>query len=114
VKPEDLQQLMSRAQEAQSKMADLQRELALRKVEGSAGGGMVKAVATGGMRVLSIEIEPSLLAAGDRDMIQDLSAAAVNAALANAQKMLQEEVQKASAGMAMPNLSDLFGAGGGR
>ena len=112
--PADLQQLMSRAQEAQSKLAELQRELALRKVEGSAGGGMVTAVATGALRVLSIVIEPSLLAAGDREMIQDLSAAAVNAALANAQQMVQEEIQKASAGMALPNLGDLLGSGGSR
>jgi DNA-binding YbaB/EbfC family protein len=105
---------MSRAQEAQSKLAELQRELALRKVEGSAGGGMVTAVATGALRVLSIVIEPSLLAAGDREMIQDLSAAAVNAALANAQKMVQEEIQKASAGMALPNLGDLLGSDGSR
>jgi hypothetical protein len=113
MKPEDLQQLMSRAQEAQSKMAELQRELALRKVEGSAGGGMVTAVATGALRILSVEIEPSLLAAGDKDMIQDLTAAAVNAALTNAQKLVQEEIQRASSGMTMPNLGDLFGSGDG-
>jgi DNA-binding YbaB/EbfC family protein len=111
--PADLEQLMSRAKEAQSKMAELQRELAMRRVEGSAGGGMVTAVATGALRVLSIEIEPSLLAAGDREMIQDLTAAAVNAALTNAQKLVQEEIQRASAGMTMPNLGDLLGSGGG-
>ncbi len=110
--PADLQQLMSRAKEAQAKMAELQRELAVRRVEGSAGGGMVTAVATGALRVLSIEIEPSLLASGDREMLQDLTAAAVNAALGNAQKLVQEEIQRASAGMAMPNLGDLLGSGG--
>jgi hypothetical protein len=111
--PGDLEQLMSRAKEAQSKMAELQRELGMRRVEGSAGGGMVTATVTGALRVLSIEIEPSLLAAGDREMIQDLTAAAINAALANAQKLVQEEVQRASAGMALPNLGDLFGSSGG-
>ena len=110
--PADLTQLMSRAKEAQAKLAELQRELALRRVEGSAGGGMVTAVATGALRVLSIEIEPSLLETGDREMLQDLTAAAVNAALTNAQKLVQEEIQRASAGMAMPNLGDLLGSGG--
>ena len=87
--PSDLGQLMAKAKEAQAKMAELQRELALRQVEGSAGGGMVTAVATGELRILSIEIEPSLLASGDHQMLQDLTAAAVNAALTNAQKLVQ-------------------------
>ncbi len=110
--PADLGPLMAKAKEAQAKMAELQRELALRRVDGSAGGGMVTAVATGELRILSIEIEPGLLASDDREMLQDLVAAAVNAALANAQKMVQEEFQRASAGMNMPNLSELFGSGG--
>ena len=60
------------------------------------------AVATGGLRVLEVRIEPGLLESGDRDMIQDLVAAAVNAALANAQQMIQEEMQRASSGLAIP------------
>ena len=110
--PQDLEQLMGQAQAAQSKLAELQRELALRRIEGSAGGGMVTAVATGELRILSIHIEPSLLASGDRDMLQDLTAAAVNAALMNAQKMVQEELQRASVG-AMPDLAALLRPGGG-
>jgi DNA-binding YbaB/EbfC family protein len=109
--PSDLKELMAKAQQAQAKMAELQRELAVRRVEGSAGGGMVTAVATGELRILKVEIEPSLLATGDREMIQDLTAAAVNAALASAQKMVQEEIQRASADIAVPNLADLFGSG---
>ena len=110
--PSDLEELMAKAKQAQAKMAELQRELAMRRVEGSAGGGMVAVMATGELRILKIEIEPSLLAAGDREMIQDLTAAAVNAALSNAQKMVQEEIQRASANIAVPNLADLFGSGG--
>jgi len=113
VKPADLQQLMSQAQAAQAKLAEVQREVALRRVEGSAGGGMVTAVATGALRILEIRIEPSLLESGDRGMLQDLTAAAVNAALANAQQMVQQELQRASAGMALPNLADLLRSGGG-
>ncbi len=98
----DLSQLMARAQEAQQKLQDLQRELATRKVEGIAGGGMVKATVSGGMRVLQIEIEPQLIDGGDRAMLQDLVAAAVNAALGNAQRMIQEEMQRASTTFALP------------
>jgi len=111
--PSDLDQLLAKAKEAQAKMAGLQRELAMRRVEGSAGGGMVTVVATGELRILEIRIEPSLLASNDREMLQDLTAAAVNAALTNAQKLVQEEIQRASSDMAMPNLADLFPSGGG-
>jgi DNA-binding protein YbaB len=67
-------------------------------------------VATGELRILEVRIEPSLLTGGDRQMIQDLTAAAVNAALANAQKMIQEELQQASGGL---SVSLPFGSGGG-
>ena len=95
----NLGELMQKAQEVQKRMADVQRELASRTVEGSSGAGMVTATVTGGLRVLEINIAQSLLDSGDRSMLQDLTAAAVNAALANAQRMVQEELQRASRGM---------------
>ena len=97
----DLGKLAERAQEIQARLAGVQRELASRRVEGSAGGGMVTAVATGALRIVEIRIEPSLLESGDRPMIQDLTAAAVNAALEAAQRVMQEELQRASAGFAL-------------
>jgi DNA-binding protein YbaB len=63
---------------------------------------MVTVVATGALRILEIRIEPSLLESGDASMIQDLTAAAVNAALANAQRMVQEEFQRASIDIQLP------------
>lgn len=105
----DLSQLLERAKEMQAKLGELQQELARRRVEGSAGGGMVTAVVTGALRVLEVRIEPSLVQEGDRRMLEDLCAAAVNAALENAQRMVQEEMQRASAGLPFP----LPGGGGG-
>ncbi len=99
----DIGKLMAQAQEMQAKVAELQRELALRRIEGSAGGGMVTAVATGELRIVELTIEPGLIDAGDRQMIQDLCAAAVNAALGEAQRMVQQEFQKLSGGVAIPN-----------
>ncbi len=98
----DLEGLMARAREMQERLARIQQDLATRRVEGSAGGGMVTAVATGELRILQIEIEPSLLESGDRAMIQDLVASAVNAALTNAQKMIQQELQQVSGGLSLP------------
>jgi DNA-binding YbaB/EbfC family protein len=99
----DWTELVRKAQEVQSRMAQVQQDLARRSVEGSAGGGMVTAVATGELRIREVRIEPALLASEDRAMLQDLVAAAVNAALAAAQKMVQEELQRV-AGQATLNL----------
>jgi hypothetical protein len=107
--PPELSDLLRKAQEAQAKIADLQRELARRRVEGESGAGMVTVVATGALRILEVRIEPSLLESGDREMIQDLTAAAVNAALTKAQRMVQEELQRASIGMQLPGMA---GSGG--
>ena len=96
-----MQEILARAQAMQSKLADVQRGLALRTVEANAGGGMVTAVATGALRIRELRIEPELLASGDREMIQDLTAAAVNAALSAAERMVQEEMQRV-AGLPLP------------
>jgi hypothetical protein len=90
----DLAALLAKAKQMQTRIAEMQRDLAQRRVEGTAGGGMVTVVATGDLRILEVRIEPSLLASGDREMLQDLTAAAVNAALASAQRMVQEALQR--------------------
>ena len=102
-----MQQMMQKAQEMQSKMGELQAELAARRFEASAGGGMVSAAVSGGLRVLSVEIEPGLIADNDRGMIQDLTAAAVNAALTKAQEAVAAEMAKMQNSM----LSGLPGMG---
>jgi len=102
-----MQQMMQKAQEMQSKMGELQAELAVRRFEASAGGGMVSAAVSGGLRVLSVEIEPGLIADNDRGMIQDLTAAAVNAALTKAQEAVAAEMAKMQNSM----LSGLPGMG---
>jgi len=103
--PEDLGRLMEKAREMQTRLASLQQELAARRFEGAAGGGMVTAVVTGALRVESVRIEPSLLESGDLAMLQDLTAAALNAALHNAQSTVQAELQRAGAGFAIPDPS---------
>ena len=110
----NLGELMQKAQEVQKRMAAVQRELAGRRVEGSSGGGMVTATVTGGLRVLDVKIAQSLLDGGDRSMIQDLTAAAVNAALSNAQQMVQEELQRASSGLGinLPGIDPTGSSGG--
>lgn len=98
----DLGAWMQRAREVQDKLAELQRELSRRTVQGTAGAGLVTATASGELRILSIEIDPQLLAGGDRAMLQDLVAAAVNAAIQNAQRLVQEEMQRVTGGLVLP------------
>ena len=100
--PPDLSQVLAKAQQIQNQMGQLQRELATRRFEGSGGGGMVTAVVSGELRVLEIRIEPAMIESGDRDMIQDLAVAAVNAALAKAQRGVQEEMQRVTGGLGVP------------
>lgn len=104
--PQDLGRLMERAREVQTRLAELQRELAVRRFEANAGGGMVTAAVTGALRVLELKIEPSLIEAGDRQMIEDLTAAAVNAALQQAQTTVAQELQRAGASLGMLNPGD--------
>ena len=108
--PNEMQEMLQRAQEMQSKVGELQAELAARSFEANAGGGMVKATVSGALRVVKIEIEPSILTEHDRGMIQDLTAAAVNAALAKAQQEVAEEMQRMQTSM-LAGLPGMPGAG---
>jgi DNA-binding YbaB/EbfC family protein len=109
--PPDFSQILAKAQQIQAKMGQLQQQLATRRFEGSAGGGMVTAVVSGELRVLEIRIEPSMIESGDRDMIQDLTVAAVNAALAKAQRGVQEEMQRVTGVLSVPGGGDFGGSG---
>ena len=95
----DLQALLARAQEMQSKLAAAQRDLARRTVEASSGGGMVTAVVSGELRVASLRIDPSLLATGDREMLQDLVLAATNEALRSAQELASAKLGGITGGL---------------
>ncbi|RMG96532.1 MAG: YbaB/EbfC family nucleoid-associated protein [Deltaproteobacteria bacterium] len=87
----DLGTLMQKAQELKAQMEYIQKGLAERTVEGSAGAGMVKVTATGTGRIQKIEIDPQVLSE-DREMIEDLVTAAVNQALDKSRALAQETV----------------------
>jgi len=109
----DLGKLLAGAREMQSRLSEVQRELAARRIEGTAGGGMVRAIVDGQLRVHAVHIEPAIFETGDRAMIEDLCRAAVDAALVNAQRVAQEELQRATGGLggALGGLQGLLGGG---
>ena len=87
----DLSQLMQQAQQMREQMEYMQKGLAEQSVEGSSGGGMVKVTMTGAQQVTAVVIDPAALEE-DRDMLQDLIVAAVNAALEKSKALAQERL----------------------
>ena len=98
----DMQKLMKQAQKMQNDMAKAQEKLKEMKVEGVAGGGMVKVVATGGNEIVDIQINPEVVDPEDVKMLQDLILAAINEAMKNASELASSEMSKVTGGIKMP------------
>jgi DNA-binding YbaB/EbfC family protein len=90
----DLSALMQQAQELQSRMKEMQETASARTVEAQSGGGMVRVVVDGSLRVRKIEIDAAIVAANDKSMLEDLILVAVNDGMARAQRMLADEMGK--------------------
>lgn len=108
--PGGMMELLQQAQKIKGQMQSLQDSLADKRVESSSGGGMVKVVANGKQRILSITIEPSLFEKNDPGLIQDLVTSAVNQALQASQEMVAEEMSKVMG--ALGPLASLLKGGG--
>jgi hypothetical protein len=93
--------LMQQAQKMQENMKRVQDELATIEVEGQAGAGMVKVVMTCKYQVRRIGIDPSLVG-DDKEMLEDLVAAAFNDAVRRAEETTQQKMGALTAGMPMP------------
>lgn len=88
------QDLLQTAQRMQQELSRVQAELAQKRVEGSAGGGMVTVVANGRQQLISLRIEKEVVDPSDIGMLQDLVLAAVNQAMAKAAEVAQQEMAK--------------------
>jgi nucleoid-associated protein EbfC len=93
--------LMKQAQAMQDNMKKAQEEIAAMEVDGEAGGGLVKIVMTGRHDVRRVTIDPSLLGE-DKDMLEDLVAAAVNDAVRKVEAATQQKMAGMTAGMPLP------------
>jgi DNA-binding YbaB/EbfC family protein len=96
-----LPQLMRQAQEMQAKVQKAQDELAALEVEGVAGGGMVKVIVTCKHQVRRVTIEQALLS-DDKEMLEDLIAAAFNDAAAKVDRTVQEKMSAITGGLGLP------------
>lgn len=118
----DIMGIMQQAQkQAEAMKQKIDSELAEKTVEGATGGGMVKVVLTGAMEVRKVTIDQSLCDPSEKDMLEDLVAAALNVAVKKA-KQLQDDAQAGQVGNmlggmggggGMPDLGALFGGLGG-
>ena len=96
--------LMREAQRLQQQMAAVQEEVAQKKVQATAGGGMVTVEANGKQEIVSIKIDPEVINKDDAQMLEDLVLAASNEALRKAREMVAEEMKGITGGLPIPGL----------
>jgi DNA-binding YbaB/EbfC family protein len=117
--PPNLEKMLQQAQEMMAAQQEAQEALKNERVEASAGGGMVKVVVTGDLRVQELHIEPDAVDPEDVEMLQDLVLAAVNQALSQAEEIAAKKLEGAGGAggfdpaAMMESLGGLGGLGGG-
>jgi DNA-binding YbaB/EbfC family protein len=104
----DMFGMMKQVQAMQQKMADMQAELEALEVEGASGGGMVRVIATAKGQVKTIAIDDSLMKVEEKDILEDLVVAAINDAKGKGEALMQERMQKLTAGLPIPPGLKLF------
>ncbi len=96
--------LQRMAQQMQQEMLRIQTELETLTVEGSAGGGVVKAVVTGKQELVSVTIDPAAVDPSDVEMLQDLIVAAVNDAIRSSRQVAEEKMAAVTGGLRLPGM----------
>ena len=94
--------MMKQAAQLQSKMQAMQEELGQIEVEGSSGGGLVSVRISGKMDVRAVRIDPSLMKAEEREVLEDLLVTAYSDARRKAEIAMQEKMQALTGGLGLP------------
>ncbi|WP_243293087.1 YbaB/EbfC family nucleoid-associated protein [Bacillus sp. FJAT-47783] len=100
----NMQKMMKQMQKMQKDMQKAQEELAEKKIEGSAGGGMVTVIANGNKEILEVTIKEEVVDPEDIEMLQDLVLAATNDAIKKVDELTNETMGKFTKGMNLPGL----------
>ena len=98
----DMAGMMKKAQEMQVKLAQLQEELASRMVTGESGAGLVKARATAKGEVTGLDIDPSILVASEKEVVEDLIIAAIKDAQSKGTQKMQDEMRRMTDSLGLP------------
>ena len=96
--------IMKQAKMMQEQIGKVHEEMAQKKVEASAGGGMVSAVVSGAQELVSVKIDPEVVNPEDIEMLEDLIVAAVNEGIKRSQEMMAQEMSKITGGMKIPGM----------
>ena len=98
----DLMGIMKQAQAMQEKMAGMQAELENVEVEGASGGGSVRVTMTAKGQLRRVNIDPALMVADEREILEDLIVAACNDARGKAEQVMQERMADLTKGLPLP------------
>jgi nucleoid-associated protein EbfC len=107
----NLADLMRNAGKLRESVEKATEALGQLQVEGTAGGGVVTAKVNGKLELISVRIDPKLLADGDAELLEDLVTAAVNQALSKAREAAAKSISSLAGGLPIPGLSGLLGPG---
>jgi len=99
----DMMKMMGKMKEVQARIKEAQENLVNISASGESGGGMVKAIVNGKKQLIALDIDPTILKADDKVLIQDLVVAAVNKALVEVDGLAKEEMRKSTEGL-IPNI----------
>lgn len=102
--PGNMGKMMKQVQKLQAEMARVQEELAAARIEASAGGGAVRAVANGHGELVALTIDPAAVDPEDVGLLQDLVLAAVNEAQRGARSMAESRVGAITGGLQLPGV----------
>ncbi|MBE3036732.1 MAG: YbaB/EbfC family nucleoid-associated protein [Candidatus Atribacteria bacterium] len=100
----DMKFLMKQAQVMQKKMEEMKEELAQKEVRVSSGGGIIEIVINGQQEIKEIKIEPDVIDANEKEMLEDLILAAVNESIRQSKELAAQEMSKLTGGMNVPGL----------
>lgn len=108
----NLQEIMQKAQEMQNKMKWVQKKISSKEVTGEAGGGMAKATVNGKHEIVKIVIDPKAYGTEKKEVIEEVTAAAINDGIRKIDVILQEEMRKIALELGLPPGGE-SGTGGG-
>jgi nucleoid-associated protein EbfC len=100
----NMQGMMKQMQKMQKKMAEAQEQLGEERLEGAAGGGMVKVIVSGDKQVIDVVIDPSVVDPEDVEMLQDLVVIATNEAMAKAEELTNSTMGQFTKGLNLPGM----------
>jgi DNA-binding YbaB/EbfC family protein len=100
----NMQGMMKQMQKMQKQMAVAQEELGGKRLEGAAGGGMVKVIVSGDKQVVEVIVDPSVVDPEDIEMLQDLIVIATNDAMAKAEELTNSTMGQFTKGLNLPGM----------